>query len=79
MAFTQGLKSLGVQSFHARQTGDYGSVQLTLAPAGRGDGGMRALLAAKQWEGDLFLCVTEPGTTEAEVEAASNVCASVGD
>jgi hypothetical protein len=75
MAFTQGLRSLSVEGVNATQTEDYGAAELSL---GRADAGVRALLGAKRWGGDLFLCATEPGTSAAEVAAANRACASIG-
>jgi hypothetical protein len=77
MAFTQDLRNLAVQDARVVQGPDFGSVVLTLAPPLARDAGVQALVAAKQVNGDLFLCITEPGTSPAEVTKAEGVCASI--
>lgn len=59
----------------------WATFRLTPAPGSGPDAGLSvgepALLGAKALGGDLFLCATLPGATEAEVESAARACEGI--
>lgn len=76
LAFTSGLKDTRVVRESSVEDADYAAVRLELARVA--DGGSATphdvYLGARRVGNDLFLCATEPGASEAELDLAAKAC-----